>query len=85
MGLGKLLHQRPELCHLRLQRLRVGGPERGSVGGELGRRQAGAVKGRQANTFARHDQFDFCPSRFVVIVPVTLSLDVLIQRRKEGR
>lgn len=36
--LGKLLHQRPEYRHLRLQGLRVGRPERGPVGGELGRR-----------------------------------------------
>lgn len=54
MGLGELLQQGPEHLELSLEGLRVGRAERAAVRGELRRRQAGAVEGREADALARH-------------------------------
>ena len=51
---GELLQQRAEHGQLRLEGLRVGRAEGRAVAGVLGRGQAGAVEGREADAFAGH-------------------------------
>lgn len=52
--LRELLQQRPEHGQLGAEGLGVAGPQRVAVRGELGRGQARAVEGREADAFAGH-------------------------------
>ena len=54
MRLRELLQQRAEDGELRLERLGVGGAQRGAVRGVVRRRDARAVEGADAHALARH-------------------------------